>query len=74
MQIDKHAKKPQKTRGRINVAVLLIIAIRSVLPILISQGFVEVVALVEISVMNIVIPLFRLSIGPQEKEPPDGLL
>jgi hypothetical protein len=74
MQINKHAKKPQKTRGRINVAILLVIAPRGVFPLLIPKGFVVVVALFKIGVVNIVIPLFRLPIGPQEKEPPDGLL
>jgi hypothetical protein len=72
MQINKHAKKPQKTRGRINVDVFLIIAIRDVLPRILPQGFVTVVALLKMGVMNNRIPPFFASIGPQEKEPPDG--
>jgi hypothetical protein len=73
MQINKHAKKPQKARGRINVAVLLVIVIGVVLPLLLPQGFVAVIALFKIGVMNNLVPLFLASIGPQEKEPPDSL-
>jgi hypothetical protein len=47
---------------------------RIILPLLLPQGFVAVVAFLKVGVADALIPLFRASAGPQEKEPPDGLL
>jgi hypothetical protein len=43
-----------------------------ILPLLLAQGFVPVVTFFKIGVVNILVPLFRASVGPQEKEPPDS--
>jgi hypothetical protein len=68
-----YAKKPAKTHGRINVAILPVIAAGIVLPVLLPQGFIPVVAFLKIGVMDALVPLFRLPVGPQEKEPSDRL-
>jgi hypothetical protein len=72
MYINEHAKKPTKESGRINIAILLIIAAGIVLPFFLAKGFIPMVSFFEIGIMNMLIPLFFASVGPQEKEPPDG--
>jgi hypothetical protein len=72
VQVQERKKNPREIRRGLNIAILLIITPRSILPLLLTQGFVAVVTLVEISVTNMLIPLFLVSIGPKEKEPPDG--
>jgi hypothetical protein len=72
MQVQKHHKEPNETRGRINVAILPIITVRIALPLLLPQGFVAVIALLKVGVMDMPVPLLLASVGPQEKEPPDG--
>jgi hypothetical protein len=45
---------------------------RSIFPLFLAKGFIAVVPLVQIGIVDILIPLFRASVGPQEKEPPDS--
>jgi hypothetical protein len=72
MYIQKHAKNISKIKRRGNIAILPIIAVRIALPLLLPQGFVAVVALLKVGVMDMPVPLLLASVGPQEKEPPDG--
>jgi hypothetical protein len=65
-------EQPGKTRRRFDVAILLIVAPRFVLPLFLPQGFIAVVALLKVGVANTLVPLFRCSVSPQEKEPPDS--
>jgi hypothetical protein len=74
VQVKERDKQPIEKLGRLYVAILAIIAVGAVLPLLLSQGFIAVVALLKIGVVNILFPLFLGSIGPQEKEPPNSLL
>jgi hypothetical protein len=51
-----------------------IITMGRVLPLFLPQGFVPVVSFLKISIVDILVPLFRSPVCPQEKEPPNGCL
>jgi hypothetical protein len=74
LNVQKCYKKPRETHRGLNIAILLVITLGIVLPFFLPQGFVPVLAILKIGVVDKFIPLFRISIDPQEKEPPDSLL